>query len=109
MLCPGSLFIWNSKHNKALQLIANQFVDGFRRVGSSPTCSASNAWKVLHNGGGEVKAMKVIIEAEPKEIAGLVLELQARQEGHKQSIELLVEEDLVKVNSDGILEKISLQ
>lgn len=53
--------------------------------------------------------MKIIVEATPEEIAKLVLELQARQKVKERSIKLSVEEELVKVNSDGIQERIDLR
>lgn len=53
--------------------------------------------------------MKITIEGTAKEIAELVLELQARQKVKERSIKLSVEEELVKVNSDGIRERIDLR
>ena len=52
--------------------------------------------------------MKITIEGTAKEIAELVLELQARQEDKEHSIELSVERELVEVNSDGIQERIAV-
>ena len=53
--------------------------------------------------------MKITIEGMAKEIAELVLELQARQKSKEHSIKLSVEEELVRVNSDGIQERIALR
>ena len=53
--------------------------------------------------------MKIAIEGTAKEIAELVLELQARQEDKPVDIKLEVgEEELVRVRGDEIVERIRL-